>query len=186
MYHVRTIFWHTISRGVVLPLLNRLKRFNLQEGDKTLAFRFLAGQTDIQLSSRNVLREPMKVAEMSGVLFVSCFDALKRGKKCDEVKSLYQNILKLLFCEHISLLQRKTTPLQIPSHMGKRYPIWRRFPIGSALVRVRQPICSELSAMATNLFHRSGFRHYSKIRLLTLRVKFDRISRKTPELEHLS
>ena len=103
----------------------------------------------------NFLREPMKVAEISGVLFASCSNAPKRGKKCDECKSLYQNIFKLLFCGHISLLQRKTTPLHSPPHMGKGYAIWRRSPIGSALVRVRQPICSERSAMATNLLHHS-------------------------------
>ena len=97
-------------------------------------------------------------------------------KKCDEFTSLYQNILKLLFCRHVRLLRRKTTLLQIPPHMGKRYAIWRRSRIGSALVRVRQPICSELSAMATYLFHRSGLKHYSTIPLLTLRVKFDGIS----------
>ena len=127
----------------------------------------------------------MKVAEISGVLFASFSNAPKRGKKCDEFKSPYQNILQLLFCGHISPLQRKTTPLQIPPHMGKRYPIWRRSRIGSALVRVRQPICSEHSAMATYLFHRSGLKHYSTIRLLTLRVKFDGIWPRTPELEHL-
>ena len=127
----------------------------------------------------------MKIAEISGVLFAACSNKPKRGKKCDEFKSLYQNILKLLFCGHISLLQGKTTPLQIPSHMGKRYAIWRRSRIGSALVRVGQPICSEHSAMATYLFHRSGLKHYSTIRLLTLCVKFDGISRRTPELEHL-
>ena len=127
----------------------------------------------------------MKVADISGVLFASYSNAPKRGKKCDEFKSLYQNILKLLLCGHITLLQRKTTPLEIPPHVGKRYAIWRRSRIGSALVRVRQPICSELSDMATCLFHRSGLKHYSTIRLLTLRVKFDGISRRTPELEHL-
>ena len=110
---------------------------------KILGFRFLAGQTDIRLRSQNFSREPMKVAEVSGVPFASCSNGPKRGKKCDECKSLYQNILKLLFCGHISLLQRKTTPLQLPPHMGKRYAIWRRSLIGSPLVRVRQPICSE-------------------------------------------
>ena len=127
----------------------------------------------------------MKVAEMSGVLFASCSNAPKRGKKCDEFKSLYQNILKLLFCGHISLLQRKTTPLEISPHMDKRYAIWWRSSVGSALVRVRQSIWSECSATATDLFHRSGLKHYSTICLLTLRVKFDGISRRTPELEHL-
>ena len=127
----------------------------------------------------------MKVAEISGVLFASCSNAPKRGKKCDEFKSLHQNILKLLFCGHISLLLRKTRSLQIPPHMGKRYAIWWRSPIGSALFRVRQPICSEHSAMATYLFHHSGLKHYSTIRLLTLRVKFDGIWQSTPELKHL-
>ena len=102
-----------------------------------------------------LLREPMKVTGISGVLFASCSNVPKRGKKCDEFKSLYQNILKLLFCGHISLLQRKTTPLQIPPHMGKRYAIWRSSRVGSALVRVCQLICLERSAMATCLFHRS-------------------------------
>ena len=64
-----------------------------------------------------------EVAEISGVLFVSYSKAPKCGKKCDEFKSLYRNILKLLFCGHISLLQRKTTPFEIPPHMGKRYAI---------------------------------------------------------------
>ena len=127
----------------------------------------------------------MKVAEISGVLFASCSNKPKRGNKCDEFKSLHRNILKLLFCGHISLLQRKTIPLQIPPHMSKRYAIWRRSRIGSALVRVGQPICSELSAMAAYLFHRSGLKHYNTIRFLMLRVKFDGIWRRTPELEHL-
>ena len=39
--------------------------------------------------------------------------------------------------------------------------------------------------MATYLFHRSGLKHYSTNRLLRLHVKFDGISRRTPELEHL-
>ena len=97
-------------------------------------------------------------SKISGVLFASCSNAPKRGKKSDEFKSLHQNILKLLFCGHISLLQRKTTSLQIPPHVGKRYAIWRRSLIGSALVRVGQPICSEHSAMATYLSHRSGLK----------------------------
>ena len=127
----------------------------------------------------------MKVAEISGVLFASCSNAPKRGKKCDEFKSLYQNILKLLLCGHISLLQRKTTPFQIPSDMGKRHAIWQRSCIGSALVWISQPICSDRSAMATYLFHRSGLKHYSTIRLLTLRVKSDGIWRRISELGHL-
>ena len=65
---------------------------------------------------------------------------------------------------------KKTPPLQIPPHMGKRYAIWRRSRIGNALVWVGQPICSERLAMEANLFHRSGLKHYSTIRLLTLRV----------------
>ena len=158
LYHVRTIFWHKIWRGVVLYLLHRLKRFNLYETDKILGFRSVAGQTDIRLRLQNLLGEPMKVAEISGVLFASCSHAPKRGKKCDEFKSLYQNILKPLFCGHISLLHRKTIRLQIPPHMGKRYAIWWKSRIGSTLVRVRQPICSELSDMEANLFHRSGLK----------------------------
>ena len=127
----------------------------------------------------------MKVAEISGVLFASCSNVPKCGKKCDEFKSLNQSILKLLFCGTYQSPSKKTTPLQIPPHMGKKYAIWRRSRIGSALVRVRQPICSELSDMATYLFYRSGLKHYSTIRLLTLRVKCDGISQRTPELEHL-
>ena len=53
LYHVRTIFWNRIWRGVVLRLLHRLKRFNLQETDKILGFRFLARQTDIRLRLQN-------------------------------------------------------------------------------------------------------------------------------------
>ena len=128
----------------------------------------------------------MKVADISGVLFALCSNKPKRGKKCDEFKSLYQNILKLLFCGQISLLQRKTPPLEIPPHMGKEYSIWRRSRIGSALVRVRQPICTELSDMEVNLFHRSELKYYSPIRLLTLSVKFDGLSQRMPQLEHLS
>ena len=186
MYQVRTIFWHKIWRGVVFPLQQRFKRFNLYETDKTLGFRFLAVQTDIRLGLQNFLREPMKVAEISGVLFASCSNAPKRGKESDEFKSLYQNILKLLFCGQISLRPRKTTPPEIPPHMGKRYAVWRRSRIGSALVRVRQPLWSERSAMATYLFHRSGLKHCSTIRPLKLRVIFDGISRRIPELKHLS
>ena len=155
-------------------------------GDKIFGFRFLAGQTDIRLRLQNFLREPMKVAETAGVLFASYSNKPKHGKKCDEFKSLYQNILKLLFCGHISLFQRKTTPPQIPPHMGKRPAIWRRSRIASALVRIRQLICWERSTMATYQLHRPGLKHYSTIRLLTRSVKFDGISQKTPELEHLS
>ena len=123
---MRTIFWHKVWRDVVLPLLNRLKRFNPQEADKIFGFRFLAEQTDIRLRLQNFLRKPMKVAEISSVLFVACSNAPKRGKKWDEFKSLYQYILKLLFCGHISLFQRNATLLQIPPYMGKRCAIWRR------------------------------------------------------------
>ena len=153
---MRTIFWHKIWR--ILPLLNRLKRFNLQERDNVLAFCFVPWQINISLRLQIFQREPMKVAEISGVLFASCSNAPKRGRTRDEFKSQYQIIQKPPFCGHISLLQRKTPPLQIPPHMGKRYAIWRRSRIGSALVRVRQPICSERSAMATYLFHRSGLK----------------------------
>ena len=152
IYHVRTIFWHKSWMGVVLHLLHQL---NLWERNKTLGSRFLTGQTDIRLRLQNFLHEPMEIADISGVLFASCSNTPKRGKKCDEFKSLYQNILKLLFCGHVSLFERKTTSLVISPHMGKRYAIWRRSRIGSALVRVRQPICSERSAMATCLFHSS-------------------------------
>ena len=48
---------------------------------------------------KTFLREPMKVAEISSVLFVSCSNAPKCGKKCDEFKSLYQNIFKLFFVD---------------------------------------------------------------------------------------
>ena len=99
LYHARTTFWHKIWRSVVLPLLNRLKRFNLQKTDKILGFRFLARQTDIRLRLQNFLCEPIKVVEISGVLFASGSNKPKRRKKCDEFKSLYQNILKLLFCD---------------------------------------------------------------------------------------
>ena len=98
-------FGTKFERGVVLPLLHRFKRFNLQETDKILGFRFLARRTDIRLPLQNFLREPIKVAETFGVLFASCSNAPKRGKKCDEFKSLDQNVLKLLFCGHTSLLQ---------------------------------------------------------------------------------
>ena len=127
----------------------------------------------------------MKVAEISGVLFTACSDAPKRGKKCDEIKSLYQNILKLFFYEHISLLQRKTKSLQIPPHRGQevrnlvKVPYW-------------QCTCPSPSAHLLGTFGHSNTsipqlrtRNYSTIRLLTLRVKFDEISRRTPELEHL-
>ena len=98
----------------------------------------------------------VKVTEISGALFASCSTAPKRGKKCDEFMSLYQNIFRLLFCEHISLLQRKTTPLQIPPHMGKKYGIWRSSCVGSALARVCQPLFSERSVMGTYLFYHSA------------------------------
>ena len=126
----------------------------------------------------------MKVAQIYGFLFASCSNALKRGKKCDEFKSLYKNILKLLFCGHISLLQRKTTPLQIPPHMGKRTqfgegPYW-------------QCSCPSRSAHLLGVFGHGNIsisplraQNYSTIRLLTLRVKLDGIWRRTPELEHL-
>ena len=121
LYHVRTIFWHKLWRGVVLHLLHRFKRFNLQEADKIFGFRFLAGQTDIRLRSQKFLRAPMKAAKISGVLFASFSHAPKRGKKCDEFKSLYQNILEFLFCGHISLLQRK-------QHHLKFHLTWARGP----------------------------------------------------------
>ena len=127
----------------------------------------------------------MKVADISGVLFVSWSNTPTRGKKCDEFKSLYQNILRPLFCGHVSLLHRKTTPLQIPPHMGKRYAIWRRS-------RIWQCTCPSPSAHLLGTFGHGNIsipplraQNYSSIRLLTLRVKFDGISQRTPELEHL-
>ena len=69
---------------------------------------FISYRTNkIRLRLQNFLCQPMKVEGIPGVLFASCSNAPKRGKKCDEFKSLYQNILKLPFCGHISLLQRK-------------------------------------------------------------------------------
>ena len=98
-YEVRTIFWHKIWRGIVLHLLHQFKRSNQWERDKVLGFRFLAGQTVIRLRLQNFLHEPMKVAEISGVLFASCSDAPKRGKKCDKFQSLYQTFLNCYFVE---------------------------------------------------------------------------------------
>ena len=80
---------------------------------------FLARQTDIRLRLQNFLCEPMKVAEISRVLFASRSNKPKRRKKCDEFKSLYRNILKLLFCGHISLLQEK-------QHHFKFHLTWTR------------------------------------------------------------
>ena len=155
MYQVRTIFWHKIWRGAVLHLPapietiqptgereNTRLSFSCRTNRRPVSFTKLFTRTDE--SSRNIL-----------CLFASCSNPSKCGKKCDEVRSLYQNILKLLFCEHISLLQRKTTPLQIPPHMGKRHAIWRRSRIGSALVPSPQSIYWKLSDMKANLFHSS-------------------------------
>ena len=69
--------------------------------------------------------------------------------------------------------------------MGKRYAIWRRSRIGSALVQVSQPICSGTFGHGNMSVPPLRAQNYSTIRLLTLRVKFDRISQRTPELEHL-
>ena len=152
---------------------------------KYSAFLFLTDKQKIRLRLQNFLREPMKVAEISGVLFASCSHAPKRGKKRDEFKSLHQNILKLLFCGHISLLQRKTTPLQIPPHMGKRNTIWRRSRIGSALVRVGQPHLLGMFGHGNIPIPPLRAQNYTTISLLTLCVKFDGIWRRTPELKHL-
>ena len=127
----------------------------------------------------------MRVAEISIVLFASCSNGPKRGKKCDEFKSLYQNILKLLFCGQISLLQRKaTTPWNSTSH-GQELRNLTKVPYC-------QCTCPSPSVHLLGSFgHESKsipqFRaqNYSAIRLLTPRVKFDRISRRTLELEHL-
>ena len=92
IYQVGTIFWPEIWRGVVLHLLNRLKWFHQQEKDTKLAFRFLAGQTDIRLRLQTFLHEPMKVAEVSGVLFVSCSNAIKRGRMYDVPQNQFERI----------------------------------------------------------------------------------------------
>ena len=151
---------------------------------KHSAFVFLPDKQTSDCVYKTLL-EPMKAAEISGGLVASCSNASKRWKKCDEFTSLYQNILKLLFCEHISLLQRKTTPLQIPPHMGKRYAVKRRS-------RYWQCTCPSPSAHLLGTFDHGNIsipplraQNYSTICLLRLHVKFDRISQRTPELEHL-
>ena len=126
----------------------------------------------------------MKVAEISGVLFASCSNKPKRGKKYDEFKSLYQNILKLLFCGHISLPSQKNTTSNFTSHGQEvrnlvKVPYW-------------QCTCPSRSAHLIGTFGHGNIsipplraQNYSTIRLLTLRVKFDGISPRTPELEDL-
>ena len=82
---------------------------------------------------------------------------LSRAKMWEEMRRVPFPISKhsetVILWTNQSLSKKNTTPLQIPPQMGKRYAIWRRSRIGSALVRVRQPICSKRSAMATYLFH---------------------------------
>ena len=76
----RTIFGDKIWMGVLLSLLNRLKRFNLQETDKILGFRFFCLINKHPVVFTNVLREPMKVSEISRVLFASCSKAQNVGR----------------------------------------------------------------------------------------------------------
>ena len=59
----------------------------------------------------------------------------------------------------------------------------KNFPPISSIENERSESVSPF-AMATHLFHHSRLKHYSKIRLLTLRVKSDGTSRRTPELKH--
>ena len=113
MYQGRTIFWHNIWIVVILHLLHRLKRFSLQKRYKTFAFRFLAGQTDICLRLQNFLREPIKVAEISGVLFASCSNKPKPGKKCDEFKSLYQTFSNCYFVDISVSFEEKQHPFKL-------------------------------------------------------------------------
>ena len=90
-YHARTIFFETKFEMVYFFMRCTDSNDSIYKGtDKILGFHFLAEQTDIRLRLQNFLSEPMKVAEIFGVLFASCSNAPKLGRKCDEFKSLYQ------------------------------------------------------------------------------------------------
>ena len=70
----------------------------------------------------------------------------------------------------------------------KLHLTWARgtqFGEGPVLAVHLSECCSEHSAMATYLFDRSGLKHYSRVHLLMPFVKFNGISGRTPELEHL-
>ena len=107
------------------------------------------------------------------------------GRNATSSSPFIKTFSNCYFVGQISLLQRK-------QHHFKFHLTWARgaqFSKGPVLtVHLSEsvsPICSERAVVATCLFHRSGLKHYSTIRLLTLRVKSDRISWRTPKLEHL-
>ena len=127
----------------------------------------------------------MEIAEISDVLFASCFNAPKRGKKCEEFKALYQTILKLLFCGHISLLQRKhNTTSNFTSH-GQEVRNLAKVPYWKYTCLNRSTHLLGTFGHESKSIPQLRAQNYSTIRLLTLRVKFDEISQRTAELEHL-
>ena len=85
----------------------------------------------------------------------------------------------------------KSVSFEERQHHSKFHLTWARgTQFGEGLV-LAVHLSESVSPFARNfrpwqhLFHRSGLKHYSTIRLLTLCVKFDGISPIIPELEHL-
>ena len=134
----------------------RLKRSNLQERDKILGSRSLPRQTDIRLRLQNFLREPMKVVETYPVSY--SFHALTRQNVGRNATSSSPYIKTFSNCYSVDTsvsFKEKQQHLQFHLTWTRGTQFGEGPCIGSALVRVRQPICSEFSAMEANLFHRS-------------------------------
>ena len=86
---------------------------------------------------------------------------LSRAKTWEEMRRVQVSISKHsqtdILWTHQPPSKKNTTTSNSTSH-GQEVPNLAKVPIGSALARVHQPICSEHSTMATYLFHRSGLK----------------------------
>ena len=127
----------------------------------------------------------MKVAEISGVLFASCFNALKTLEEMRPVQvPISKHSQTAILWTYQPPSKKNNTTWNSTSHGQEvcnlaKVPYW-------------QCACSSPSAYLLGTFGQGNVsippfsaQTYSTIRLLTLRVKFDGISRRTPELEHL-
>ena len=182
IYHVRTIFWHKIWRGVVLHLLNRLKRFNLQDRDKLLGFRFLA-RHPVAFTKRFSWTDESSRNIQCPIRFM-----LEHAKTWEDMRRVQVPISKhsqtAILWTYQSPSKKNNTLWNSTSHEQEvhnlaKAPYW-------------QCTCPSRSAHLLGMSSHGNIsipplraRKYSTIRLLTLCVKFDGISQRAPELEHL-
>ena len=127
----------------------------------------------------------MKVAEISGILFASCSNAPKCGKKCNEFKFLYRKHSQTaVLWTYQSPSKKNNTTSNSTSH-GQEVSDLAKVPVLAVhLSESVNPFAQNFRTWKQSIPPRRA-QNYSKIRLLTLRVKFDGISARTPELKHL-